>query len=77
MTEKTLKTIFYTGKGDRGTSALGKRKVSKDHLLFHALGTLDELNTWIGLCLVEARKNKKFASLQANVTIIQKYEHIA
>jgi len=49
-----VKTTFYTGKGDKGSSALGKRKVRKDNVLFHALGTLDELNTWLGLCKVEA-----------------------
>ncbi len=41
-------TIFYTGKGDQGTSKMGKKKIAKSDPLFEALGSLDELNSWLG-----------------------------
>lgn len=49
---------LYTGKGDGGTtklfdSAKGVR-VSKGDPIFEALGTLDELNTFVGWAKVEA-----------------------
>lgn len=43
-------TKFYTGKGDRGTSKMGKSEIDKGHLLFQVLGGLDELNSWLGFC---------------------------
>ncbi|MCK4746965.1 MAG: cob(I)yrinic acid a,c-diamide adenosyltransferase [Bacteroidales bacterium] len=41
---------IYTKAGDRGmTSLLGGNLVPKDHPRLEAYGTLDELNSWIGL----------------------------
>lgn len=41
---------IYTKAGDRGTSTLlGGNMVPKDHPRLEAYGTLDELNSWIGL----------------------------
>jgi cob(I)alamin adenosyltransferase len=41
---------IYTKAGDRGTSSLlGGNLVLKDHPRLEAYGTLDELNSWIGL----------------------------
>ncbi len=47
-----MKTIFYTGKGDNGKSNLynTSHRLPKDNLIFDLLGTLDELNSWLGLC---------------------------
>ncbi|PCI30862.1 ATP:cob(I)alamin adenosyltransferase [Candidatus Kaiserbacteria bacterium] len=44
---------LYTGKGDGGKSGLftGER-LSKDEGIFEALGTVDELNTFVGWCKV-------------------------
>lgn len=44
-------THFYTRKGDDGTSGLfsTKNRQLKSSLIYEALGTLDELNTWLGL----------------------------
>lgn len=44
--------MFYTKKGDKGTTQLfGKEKrESKASPVFEALGTLDELNTYLGVC---------------------------
>jgi cob(I)alamin adenosyltransferase len=42
---------IYTKTGDKGTTSLiGGTKVSKSHLRIEAYGTIDELNSWIGLC---------------------------
>ncbi len=41
---------IYTKKGDKGiTSLLGGEKVSKHHIRIEAYGTLDELNSYIGV----------------------------
>lgn len=46
-----MSTKIYTRTGDKGTTALiGGTKVSKSHLRIEAYGTLDELNSYIGLC---------------------------
>lgn len=41
---------IYTKDGDRGQTALiGGRKVSKDDLRIECYGTVDELNSWLGV----------------------------
>jgi cob(I)alamin adenosyltransferase len=41
---------IYTKKGDKGTTALiGGKRVSKSHIRIEAYGTVDELNSWLGL----------------------------
>lgn len=41
---------IYTKKGDSGkTSLLGGTRVSKSHVRIESYGTVDELNSWIGL----------------------------
>lgn len=51
--------MWFTGKGDKGTTGLyGSRdRQSKGSLAFEALGTLDELNSYIGLCASHARES--------------------
>jgi cob(I)alamin adenosyltransferase len=40
----------YTKKGDEGqTSLLGGTRVPKHHLRIEAYGTVDELNSWMGM----------------------------
>jgi cob(I)alamin adenosyltransferase len=42
---------IYTRTGDKGTTSLiGGTKVSKSHLRIEAYGTVDELNSYVGLC---------------------------
>ena len=42
---------IYTKTGDKGTTSLiGGTKVPKSHLRIEAYGTVDELNSHIGLC---------------------------
>ncbi|MFH1769422.1 MAG: cob(I)yrinic acid a,c-diamide adenosyltransferase [Parcubacteria group bacterium] len=54
-----MKTKFYTGAGDGGTSKLGKCELRKDDVFFEVLGGVDELSAWLGLCRVEADKIDK------------------
>ncbi len=43
-----------TKTGDRGETSLANgQRVSKDHPLFFVVGTLDELNSWLGLVVVK------------------------
>ncbi|MES1226310.1 MAG: cob(I)yrinic acid a,c-diamide adenosyltransferase, partial [Bacteroidota bacterium] len=50
---------IYTKTGDKGsTSLIGGTKVPKSHLRIEAYGTVDELNSCIGLCR-DLLKNKK------------------
>ena len=41
--------IFYTKKGDKGQSYIGKKIINKTRLEIEALGQLDELNSMIGV----------------------------
>jgi len=46
-----MSTKIYTKTGDKGTTSLiGGTKVPKTHLRIEAYGTVDELNSYIGLC---------------------------
>ena len=41
---------IYTKTGDKGTTALfGGTRVAKHHIRIDCYGTLDELNSWVGL----------------------------
>lgn len=46
-----MSSKIYTKTGDKGkTSLIGGTKVPKSHLRIEAYGTIDELNSYIGLC---------------------------
>ncbi|HFC11104.1 MAG TPA: cob(I)yrinic acid a,c-diamide adenosyltransferase [Candidatus Kaiserbacteria bacterium] len=55
--------MLYTRKGDSGTTcAFGcDQRFSKSEKLAEALGTVDELNSYIGLCKSKIGKDKSFA----------------
>jgi len=41
---------IYTKTGDQGTTSLfGGTRVPKHHIRIHSYGTIDELNSWLGL----------------------------
>ena len=52
--------MLYTGKGDKGTTKVidSKNRFSKDSALAEALGSLDELNSYLGLCKFKARQTQ-------------------
>ena len=51
--------MLYTGKGDGGTTktfGCDQQRISKSSELPEALGTLDELNSFLGLCKIRAKQ---------------------
>ncbi|MEK7138798.1 MAG: ATP:cob(I)alamin adenosyltransferase, partial [Patescibacteria group bacterium] len=70
--------IFYTKKGDKGQSYIGKKFVSKTCLEVEVLGQLDELNSMAGV-LKSQKISKNLKStlnqVQENLFIIQ--SHVA
>jgi len=54
-----MKTTFFTGNGDNGSSSFGNKKIKKGNVLFEFLGNFDELNSWIGFCRVGALQTFK------------------
>ncbi len=52
--------MLYTRKGDNGTTkTFGcDQRVSKSSLIAEALGSLDEINSFLGLCKVDSEKEK-------------------
>lgn len=69
--------MLYTRKGDGGTTkafntASGVR-LSKNSILFEALGTVDEVNSFLGLCKVAADKDlaQLVDQVQQNLFIVQ------
>lgn len=48
--------MLYTGKGDNGATKLYgcDERMGKDDMRIEALGNVDELNSWVGLCAAQA-----------------------
>ncbi|MDO8474172.1 MAG: cob(I)yrinic acid a,c-diamide adenosyltransferase [bacterium] len=66
--------LFFTGKGDKGSSHIGGKKYPKDSPIVEALGDLDELNSLLGVVKTQIRKPslaKKLEDVQENLFIIQ------
>jgi cob(I)alamin adenosyltransferase len=58
MKPKSMSSKIYTKTGDKGkTSLIGGTKVYKSDLRIEAYGTIDELNSFIGLCLDYLKSN--------------------
>ena len=56
---------IYTKTGDSGqTSLFGGKRVSKSHLRIHAYGTVDELNSYIGLLRDQAVNQVRLSLLK-------------
>ncbi len=71
-----MEGMLYTGKGDGGTTKLFgcTERIAKDEPRVHALGNLDELNSWIGFCAALSCE-EKFAHIlrtfQEDLFVIQ------
>src|SRR3989344_1495526 len=65
---------LYTGKGDGGTTKFfgpDQKRVSKSSTLVEALGTLDELNSWLGFVKLKAGEfSGTLERIQENLFII-------
>jgi len=57
--------LFYTGKGDRGESHIGKTKIQKTSPYIKAVGSVDELNSLLGL--VKTKSSSPFSTILHNV----------
>jgi cob(I)alamin adenosyltransferase len=73
MAHQTLK--IYTKTGDKGeTSLVGGKRVSKADLRLNSYGTIDELNSVLGIVISQIRSDKSFNSKKnqtANQTLVQ------
>lgn len=60
---------IYTKKGDSGkTSLIGGTRVPKNHAKIEAYGTIDELNSWMGL-VKEGSKQNELHSFIENIQV--------
>ncbi|MDO4671053.1 MAG: cob(I)yrinic acid a,c-diamide adenosyltransferase [Aerococcus sp.] len=60
---------FYTRTGDKGTTALmGGQRVPKDDIRLEVVGTVDELNSWLGVAIA---KGAEFPKIQQELRTIQ------
>lgn len=57
---------IYTKKGDKGETGTFNGRISKSDQLAVTLGTIDELNSWIGIC----GTNKELHKIQTNLMTI-------
>ena len=58
---KKHKNILYTGFGDKGTTTLydcKQGRISKSSILVEALGSVDELNAYLGIIKVYSNTTK-------------------
>jgi cob(I)alamin adenosyltransferase len=63
---KNNKNILYTGLGDQGTTTLfdcKQGRISKSAKLIEALGSVDELNAYLGIIKVYSEKDKIFLKI--------------
>jgi len=67
VNKKNLKSFMFnisTKTGDSGkTGLVNGQRLNKHHPIFEAVGTLDELNSWIGLLLVKLSENSQLQPL--------------
>lgn len=63
---------IYTKTGDKGTTGTLLGRMSKSDQLAHTLGTIDELNSWIGLVRSERPVffDAEYKSIQNNLLVI-------
>jgi cob(I)alamin adenosyltransferase len=63
-----MATKIYTKTGDKGTTSLiGGTKVPKSHLRIESYGTIDELNSFIGLLRDQLAQAEKAAGILASL----------
>jgi len=75
--------MFYTRKGDNGTTKIFgcDQRISKSSAIAEALGSLDEINSFLGICKIKSKKEKIFIDeidvskiiheIQKNLFIVQ------
>lgn len=76
---KKDKNILYTGFGDKGTTTLfdcKQTRISKSALLIEALGSIDELNAYLGIIKVYADIDKVILKTNRKISYSQIIEEI-
>lgn len=74
--------MLYTRKGDAGDTGLfgvcgeEKKRVSKGSSIAEALGTLDELNSFVGLCRARAEAQSIAVSGMSFADILKDVQHV-
>ena len=65
--------MLYTRKGDDGTSGLlgTKKRFPKNSPVYDALGTLDELNSLLGVCRAYAMRKKRKIDIAGEIRNVQ------
>ena len=67
-------TVYFTGKGDDGTTGiLASKRVSKSDRLIGAIGSIDELNSYIGVAMTyisDGLVNARLAVIQNDLFVI-------
>ncbi len=59
---------IYTRTGDDGTTGLGDgSRIAKDHIRMEAIGTVDELNSHVGLLLAELPDDDAYTALLSRI----------
>lgn len=59
---------IYTRTGDRGTTSIvGGERLPKSHPRIEAYGTIDELNSWIGLLIADSECPAESRSLMTDI----------
>lgn len=67
-------TRIYTRTGDKGITRIGDgQKLPKSHPRMHAIGSVDEANSWLGLLLHALRKNDELNPAQLHA--VQELQH--
>ena len=65
---------IYTKTGDKGTTALiGGTRVKKHHIRIESYGTIDELNSWLGLIRdqhIDERSKQTLGKIQKDLFVI-------
>ncbi len=62
---------LYTRTGDKGQTSLIGGRADKDSLRVESYGTVDELNSFVGLALAELSEHQGFDDLKAELLTIQ------
>lgn len=62
---------IYTKTGDKGETSFIGGRLSKSHILFEVIGTLDELNSILGVCAVSLKSSKDTSDLLNFIIKIQ------
>lgn len=71
-----MNTRFFTGAGDGGESKVSGKTYGKEDAVFEALGTMDSVNAYLGLCRTECAHQSVPALREMGNTILKIQEMV-